>query len=423
MRRVLYLFLIVAALFGESLSAQTYKVLYNFGDSPNDSYAANQGVVSDSSGNLYGTNFGDPNKCLGSAPSPDCGVVFELSPIQDGTWVETILYTFCTLNQFRSCFDGSNPAAGLVINSAGNLYGTTQGGGNGRGVVFQVTPSGIEAPLYAFSGSLDGAVPLARLTWDSAGNLYGTTSEGGQSNGQFSSGTVFELSPDGSGWTETILHNFTGSGGDGGYPVSGVAFDATGNLYGTTQFGGIIDANGCNNDDRGCGVVYKLSPNGPDWSETIIAKAVRPVAQPTTTPAFDRNGAFYASFVGQALYTAGLFGLFPKNGGGWTGHAFRLNPNQGAIPKTDLLVDNDSGAVFGAAYKGGGFANCGGCGSIFEAKGPHLRILHRFCAEPQCPDGSYPGGGGPLLELNGKIYGTTTTGGSHNQGVVFELTP
>jgi uncharacterized repeat protein (TIGR03803 family) len=191
------------------------------------------GLIQDAAGNFYGTAAG------GGAASTcnlsyGCGVVFNLSP----TGAERILYSF------TGGADGASPEAGLIRDAAGNLYGTTIAGGtttscrqtHGCGVVFKLVPSnsGYELKvLYTFHGSSDGANPYAGLVRDAAGNLYGTTSGGGADR----LGAVFELIRCGSGYDFRLLHSFTG-GADGSTPYAGLTQDAAGNLYGTTYYGG-----------------------------------------------------------------------------------------------------------------------------------------------------------------------------------------
>jgi hypothetical protein len=237
-------------------------VLYNFpgatgGGSPFGP------LVRDASGNLYGTasNGGDVNACPNQT---GCGVVFELSPTSGGEWKESVLHTF------TGQIDGANSYAGLIFDAAGNLYGTTYAGGNtnncggaGCGVVFELSPTASgwkESALHVFTGGADGSGSEAGLAIDAAGNLYGTTASGGDTNactGFPGCGVVFKLTPSGSAWSETVLHFFTGSP-DGSGPLSGVTLDGAGNLYGTTRQGGI--PNDCLNAGSGCGVVFKIAP-------------------------------------------------------------------------------------------------------------------------------------------------------------------
>ncbi len=197
------------------------------------------GLILDAKGNLYGTTYGN------GAAVP--GTVFKLPP----SGKETVLHTF------RGGKDGENPAAGLVMDVSGNLYGTTSGiGGGSLGTVFKVSPTGKETVLWTFKGPPDGAIPFAGVIMDVAGNLYGTTYIGGDarcSDGQGGGcGTVFELARNGK---ETVLHRFRGS--DGLNPVAGLLQDAKGNLYGTTEYGG--HSSSCTLY-YGCGVVFKLTP-------------------------------------------------------------------------------------------------------------------------------------------------------------------
>jgi uncharacterized repeat protein (TIGR03803 family) len=184
------------------------------------------------------------------------GTAFELS-VQGGVWNKTSLYDFCSL---PSCSDGATPSSSLLIYN-GNLYGTTSigggmgCGGSGCGTVFELTLNGQETVLYSFQGGSDGANPQAGLIFDSAGNLYGTTSIGGGTGcGGSGCGTVFKVGPNGQ---ETVLYSFQG-GSDGANPLAGLVFDGAGNLFGTASEGGI--AGPCSNP--GCGTVFELSVDG-----------------------------------------------------------------------------------------------------------------------------------------------------------------
>jgi uncharacterized repeat protein (TIGR03803 family) len=207
------------------------RVLYNFTSSPTDGYGPDAGLSLDASGNLYGTTF------AGGGLS-DGGIAFELIPTVKGDWTETVIH------HFGDGTDGLNPQGTLALDAAGNLYGTTNWGGASRqGMVFELSPtvggSWTETVLHDFTG-VDGASPeYAGLVFDSAGNLYGTTAAGGDSTNCVSGcGTVFELTPTGDGsWTESVLHDF--SDGDGSTPSAGLILDTRGNLYGTTFSGGL----------------------------------------------------------------------------------------------------------------------------------------------------------------------------------------
>jgi uncharacterized repeat protein (TIGR03803 family) len=225
------------------------KIVYKFNNQAYDPLAH---LAFDSKGNLYGAVAGTFNLN---------GGVFELSPQADGTWKENLIYTFSSTNG-----DGHRPVGGVVLDGKGNIYGMTQSGGaSNYGTVYKLSPNGsggfAETIIHNFTGQTDGAYPFAPLTIDAKGNLFGTTYWGGPVDNPF--GVVFELSPSGSAWNETVLYSF-GASPDGLHP-SGVVFDAAGNLYGTTVNGG----NGCNYP--GCGIAYKLSPQGSGpWKETIL---------------------------------------------------------------------------------------------------------------------------------------------------------
>jgi len=199
------------------------KRLYAFTGGPNDGAAPWAGLVFDGTGNLYGTTI------IGG--SSNAGTVFELSPAGGGTWTESVIYSFGS-----TAGDGSQPRAGLTIDSQGNLYGTTSTGGVGYGTAFELSPSGgswTENIMHTFQGGTDAATPYSSLTFDSVGNLYGTTWAGGTNN----AGTVYELSPVGDGtWNETLPIVFSGRNGE--ELSGGVIFDKEGNFYGGTEAGG-----------------------------------------------------------------------------------------------------------------------------------------------------------------------------------------
>ena len=227
------------------------KLLHSFGFGAQDGQYPQAGVIFDSHGNLYGTTM------LGG--SGTLGTVYLLIPQSDGTWKEKVLHSFT-----QTGADGYTLLAGLVMDHAGNLYGSTVNGVPGvGGTVFELSPTTQgpwkETILHTFAvDGVDGYSPYGTLIFDTAGNLYGTTFGGGA----FSSGTAFELSPavDGS-WTETILHNFSGAPGDGSTPYSSLIFDVRGNLYGITELGGLYNY----------GTVFKMSPaSGGGWTETPL---------------------------------------------------------------------------------------------------------------------------------------------------------
>jgi len=245
----------------EFSASGTESVLYAFKGGSDGVYPVGNLLI-DHGGNLYGATL-EGGSYYNSECSSGCGTVFRISP--NGT--KTILYTFQGGN------DGSAPDAGLTMDTSGNLYGTTFGGGAGNpqncdnpprgcGTVFKIAPNGAESIVYAFQGGSGGFWPNGRLTMDGAGNLYGTTiSGGGATNCQYGCGTVFRIAPN---RTETILYTFQG-GNDGDAPEAGPVMDKSGNLYGTTSGGG---GAGCHTRPSGCGTVYKLAPDG---TETVLS--------------------------------------------------------------------------------------------------------------------------------------------------------
>jgi uncharacterized repeat protein (TIGR03803 family) len=349
-KRLLLLFSL-AALFSQTPSATAQsapasaspqvKEIFQF--SRSGGYSSRGALIMDKAGNLYGTTmFGGNTECGGAG----CGTVFELSPNPDGTWSETVLYTFTGGSRLGGP-EGSTPVSSLVFDAEGNLYGTASSGGLrncslGCGTVFKLTPNGTgwtESTVYQFRGNTDGWMPKGNLVFDKAGNIYGTTQSGGSA---LYYGTVFKLThqPDGS-WTESLLYSFYyGASGcipsgivadandnifgvaqlcggrvlwgtiweiskagvfsvihtfednfiDGGYPNTGLAIDQAGNLY-----GGTIAGPGTLCGGLGCGVIYELAANN-NWKETILhAFAGDPGAVPNGDLAFDAQGNLWGT--------------------------------------------------------------------------------------------------------------------------------
>jgi uncharacterized repeat protein (TIGR03803 family) len=255
----------------------TQKVLHNFAGA--DGKFPNAGLILDNKGNLYGTtSFGGTQTGCGGR---GCGNVFELVRGANGKWTERVLHSFAGK-------DGARPYASLLFDRAGNLYGTASGGGSyGDGCVFELMPNAngkwTEKVLHSFqSNGTDGGKPLAGLIFDMAGNLYGTTFGGGHLfNGcsSYGCGTIFELFPADNGiWTETILFSFDGPNGTGANPSAGVIFDTAGNLYGTAYT---------------AGYVFQLTPSGNgQWTETVLDGIG---GYPTASLIFDSAGNLYGT--------------------------------------------------------------------------------------------------------------------------------
>jgi uncharacterized repeat protein (TIGR03803 family) len=332
----------------------TEKVLHTFSQDGNGNYPEST-LIWDASGNLYGTTY-----FSGPIASPGPGVVFELKHGATG-WTEHQL----------SNGDG-NPAAGLIRDKPGNLYGATQtGGARESGDVFELIYSNgrwTRKVLYTFcpAGKCnDGDWPEAGLIFDAAGNAYGTTYYGGV----YGYGTVFELIRGNGTWTEKVLHSFNHDGEDGVNPFSRVIFDAAGNLYGTTQQGGTGNGPYCLD---GCGVVFELSP-GPKgtWSRKILHNFNENAgdgADPDAGLIFDKAGSLYGTTGRGGTYGYGTVFKLVSNNGKWTEsilHSFGGAPD-GALPLGDLILDK-AGNLYGTTAAGGANSRCGlGCGTVFE---------------------------------------------------------
>jgi hypothetical protein len=460
---------VVVVLLAISAAAQTQyaeQVLWSFGGYLADGWNPAYGAARDASGNLYGTTY--DGGTVGS------GSVWKLTPpASGGDWAETIIHEFCATGGPDYCPDGAGPASNLVFDSKGNLYGTTNAGGTTQsGTVFELSPptspggDWTETVLYSFcplpGPCLTGADPFGNLTLDSKGNIYGTTSE-----------LAWELSPPavgGTEWTYTVLFDFCNpSTGVCPYPygpASGgaLSLDASGNLYGTTMYGGVNSA--CNSDDGGCGSVFELSPptgGGSSWTATVLysfcslancADGEYPYAG--VVP--DSQGNFYGTTANGGAnpgcwngFGCGVvFELSPPTGGGtaWTEtvlYSFCPKPGctDGGSPTAGLVFDSH-GSLYGTTAFGGATQNptcLNGCGTAFELSPPAAtggawteRALHSFCSQPGCADGEVPEGG-LILDSVGDMYGVTGAGGAFLScifpvdntylgcGTVFELSP
>ncbi|MGB9265711.1 MAG: choice-of-anchor tandem repeat GloVer-containing protein [Terriglobales bacterium] len=387
--------------------AQTFSVVHNFTGGGDGANPVN-GFVADSEGNLYGT-------ASSGGPSNN-GVVFKIN----SAGAETVLHTFAGGTK-----DGSGPQGFLIVDSAGNFYGTTSGGGAyGSGTVFKLRVDGntktgrrgrpgrhnsnSETVLYSFGGPSDGANPLAGLAFDAAGNLYGTTSVGGSSG----NGTVFELAPpvQGSGtWTENVLYSF-GTGTDGANPVGGVTLDASGNLYGTTSAGGA----------SGLGTVFQLTPGTP-WIENKLHDFQNA----------DDGAVPYAGLIADS--SGNFYGAATEGGGNGGGTIFELSPSSGSwnfavvysVPGwgisgsfRNVVLDPSSGILYGTTHCDGAY-NSGTVYELTPSAGVwNYNLLYNFTG---AGDGQYSFSN--LVLSQGNLYGTTKYGGATGNGVIFEVTP
>jgi uncharacterized repeat protein (TIGR03803 family) len=343
----------------------TESVIYSFSGYIAGDSVGPSALIADSSGNFYGTTVAGGTNAVGT--------IFELSPSSSGAWTGTTLYSFSPgLN------DGSTPEAALVFGASGSLYGTTHNGGShAKGSIFEFTRQSngqwTETVRYNFAGApLDGALPAAGMITDQAGNLYGTTTSGGSSTHCAGGcGTVFELSPTGPGYKETVLYSFQGSTHDGSDPSTSLIFDDAGNLYGTTFTGGVAH---CYTDDApSCGVVFELSPTGNGgWKETVLYKFTNSTTDggnPTSSLAFDAAGNLYGTTATGGTYGHGTIFKLAPSAGGWVYsvvYNFENSPD-GSYPAGNLWLD-PSGNFYGTTEAGGNAMNLysNGYGTVYE---------------------------------------------------------
>lgn len=398
------------------------QVLHSFaGGTDGATPAAN--LVSDSIGNLYGTTAaGGSNKsCFGEI---GCGTVFEVSPPQNvgGRWKESVLY------RFAGGSDGAAPDSGLVLDGAGNLYGTTPYGGDlsnqlcvantgdtGCGIVFEVSPQQgggwVETVLYTFEGVTDGAYPEGDLAFDASGNLFGTTSAGGggpECGSQLiGCGTVFELSPNGSGgWTETTVYQFQGQ--DGAIPLAGLIPDSLGNFYGTTFAGGTL----------GDGNVFELSPpqqQGESWTESSLYSFTAIAGNPRAGVIFDPQGNLY----GTTSTGNGTVFELSQDGSTWNGTTIYSFKGGRFETLTGGLVRDNSGNLYGPAS--GPF-----CGAIYRLQEVNGQWKQAELVFPEKTEGPCGPTGALTFGKWGALYGTSTEGGTCSGsecGTVFGILP
>jgi uncharacterized repeat protein (TIGR03803 family) len=346
------------------------------------------GLTADGQGNFYGAAyFGGIASCP-QADGGGCGTAYKL----DSTGRFTVGYSF--KGPFHNPPDGYGPYESLYRNSAGRLFGTTLMGGNtfafesdGCGVVYELNSKDQENVLYSFDcttdPTADGWHPESSLVEDANGNLYGTTAWGGLTNcnSPFENtgcGTVFELSHGSSGWTETVLYRFRGES-DGSFPEAGLVMDSDGNLYGTTFWGGDLS---CTTYPYGCGTVFKLSPSGKTWKETVLYAFTGGAsgAGPESQLVRDSAGNFY----GTAVNGGDVKCPYGTNGFSGCGVVFGVTPagretvlhafhgTDGFTPVAGLLLDSSTKTLYGTTTYGGDIAHCSypqyyyGCGVVYS---------------------------------------------------------
>lgn len=447
---VLVTILALLCLPGFANARTTETLLYSFqgiGPTTEDGAYAQFGLLAGPDNTFYGTTaYGGlyPYDYGWSPNLAGYGTVFELSQSPSGTWTETVLYAFTGQT------DGSYPQGSLIMDKAGNLYGTTFRSPSGSllGTVFKLTPPAtgqgawVFTTLHSFAGEpKDGGYPTGILFMDTDGNLFGTTFSGGEVRRNCweytGCGTVYELSPaaaSGNGnWTERIIYKFNASEGDS--PWGGIV-GYNGSLFGTTTTGG--DLKGCR-ADRGCGVVFQLSPPASGsgaWTEAILhtftgnSNGGTDGDEPGAYLYVDANGnLFGTTFAGGTgckvdLYNNGCGTAYelspPTSGSGaWTEtilHYFG-RPVDGRFPYGNLVA-NSAGELFGTTYQGGenpqSCRESGICGgTVFKliptGSGWREQILHRF--KGPASDGAYPWSG-LVFGADGALYGTTPAGGT-----------
>src|SRR3984885_2741843 len=300
---------VILTLAAGAWAVDTQSTIYTF-ESRTDGASPMSGVIADGAGNLYGTTTAGGGACT-AITKKGCGTVFGLSPASGGTWTETILHAFTggTSDGYSPqglVFDASGNLYGIT--GAGGT-GTVCIGGAGCGVIYELSPSSggtwTETILYNFTGGTDGNEPWGSLVIDASGNLYGVTRAGGANL----DGNIFELSPGSSGWTFTTLHSFATTGGY--EPDSGVTLDAAGNLYGTTLRGG--DETGTWGCSAGCGVVYRLGNSSTGWRYSQIYVFHGPGGyEPVSGVALDSAGNLYGTTFAGGTPTCCGFGVVFK---------------------------------------------------------------------------------------------------------------
>jgi uncharacterized repeat protein (TIGR03803 family) len=384
-----------------SVHAQSYSVLYSFAGGSDGSGPIGT-LIRDTQGNLYGVTItGGHHNCLSSN---GCGTVFKVS--ESGT--ETVLY------RFHNTPDPSGPTS-LILDGAGNLYGTGSSGGAYRyGSIFKIGAGGQESVFYNFPSKADGEDPFSNLIRDQAGNFYGITLGGGDFT--FCSlngcGTVYKVDKYGK---HTVLHAFPGPP-DGYGPMGGLVMDAEGNLFGTTSGGGTGTCGG----GGGCGVVFKIDPHG---AETIIhnfAGGANDGEAPDASLIMDADGNFYGTTVLGGASNAGTVFKLDKTGAVTLLHAFTYG-SDGATPISNLVRDA-AGNLYGMTYDGG-LSPCGysGCGVVYKLdSSANFSVLYSFTGGA---DGGWPQNGGLIRDSAGNLYGVTTGGGNAGYGVVFKIAP
>jgi hypothetical protein len=445
------LLLLILTLASSASAEWKEKVLYSFQGGTTDGSSPAGGVVFDAAGNLYGATDQGGGEC----PPAQCGTVFQLAPpAKSGDpWTETVLHVF----KGNASGDGNTPVGSVILDSSGNLYGTTGYGGTGDcvllgekvgcGTVYELSPptqkggAWTETILYSFPTAKQGYLPNGNLVFDKAGNLYGATMFGGGYGTTCNAfyqycGAVFELSPPqkkGGKWTEKVLHGFRGIAagsefGDGSNPNGGLVIDSTGRIYGTTYEGG---CNCPHNSSQGCGTVFGLAPptkKGGAWVETVLHR-IRPKNSvgelPMAGVIMDRKGNLFGT-----THEDTVFRLTPssRRPSSWVETILYGFDGQGPSYSLDApLIFDLTGNLYSTAYAGSGGSVDG---NVFRLKRPDgnsgnwtIDVLYSFEGSP---DGALPAAG-LTFDGHGGLYSTTESGGTGSAcqggcGTVFKVT-
>jgi uncharacterized repeat protein (TIGR03803 family) len=366
-----------------SAQAQTYTTLYSFPGGSGGQYPI-PGVIEDSSGDFYGTTA--------NGGSSDYGIVFEVTA--SGT--ENVLHTF------SGGTDGEYPYSPTLRDSKGDLFGTTNSGGNyGSGVVYKIDTAGKETILYAFTGGTsDGCNPYQGLVMDRKGDLYGTTNGCGASN----FGTVFKLTASGK---ETVLHSFVGGSNDGDEPsfYGHLLMDKTGDLYGLTQVGGA----------SGDGVLYKLGSKGTLTVLHGFAGGSSDGCYSSGTVAMDGAGNFYGTTYKCGAHDYGVVWKVSSKGKETILHNFAGGSSDGCNTVAGVVLDSKR-----SLYGNTSLCGASGYGTAWKlSRKSTLTLLHSFAGGT---DGAVPYGE-LLRTAKGELHGTTLEGGTSDYGTLWSYLP
>lgn len=416
-----FLGFLLTLVMAQPVPAQTFQVIHTF-QGP-EGLAPYAGVTLDRGGNLYGTardggSFNNGYFCE-LYEENGCGAVFKLTKRVGSGWLTAPLFKF-------NSTDGAYPRTPVTIGPGGSIYGSTDLGGYcsssgfGCGTIFSLMPGATAPPaiiapwmehvLYAFTGNDDGGPGPSALIFDSAGNMFGSSV-----GGKYGAGNVFEFTPSGQGWTETVLYSFYGAPSDGQYPQGIVADAGFNHLFGVTFKGGNNDC-----DDAGCGTVFELTRSGSNWTETILHTFTDGAdgAWPLGPPIMDSAGNLYGTSSGAFVSPGTVWELSPTENG-WVFtvlYTFSGGSNRG--PYGGIAMDT-AGNLYGTTNAEGAYDE----GNIFKLGQSHgvwtYTDLHDFTGGN---DGAAPEGA-PTVDTNGNVFGTASGGGLYGiGGVVWEIT-